>query len=493
MKKQIAFLLIFCILFPVSAQEPGTDAETPSHIITATGIFDSVDMQSQGISGVKNDYVPKIRITVREKAPNLQGPSVSYTVNLPSPSKDWAYIAQKDGFPMQGDFIQIYKDNQNDAPLFTAELGIQTDAQGWLIEIPDNIFASSKETLFFGVENESGKTAALQRTAVNIDAEPKISANVPQSISISNSARKLSVSVQPDSFSVEDISLFSSNNSVLGAYSDLCSIKGIAKGAATLTIQVTAVEKNTQKTLTLEESYPVEATGSNSGGGGGGGGGGSSVPKPSATPTAAPTATPTAAPTETPLPSANPFDDIPPDLSWAEESIVFLADKGIVTGTGDRTFSPNDHIIRGDFVLLLSRMFDLTPSSDAESPFQDVTPSDYYYDAVLAAKELDIVSGMTESTFAPGQSITREDMAAIFYRTLVHAKAIDPEADLSVLKSYRDNALISDYTRKPLAAMTENGLIKGKEYGIAPKDTATRAEMAVILKRVYDLIHSQNF
>ena len=208
MKKQIAFLLIFCILFPVSAQEPGTDAETPSHIITATGIFDSADMQSQGISGVKNDYVPKIRITVREKAPNLQGPSVSYTVNLPSPSKDWAYIAQKDGFPMQGDFIQIYKDNQNDAPLFTAELGIQTDAQGWLIEIPDNIFASSKETLFFGVENESGKTAALQRTAVNIDAEPKISANVPQSISISNSARKLSVSVQPDPFSVKDISLF---------------------------------------------------------------------------------------------------------------------------------------------------------------------------------------------------------------------------------------------------------------------------------------------
>ena len=361
-----------------------------------------------------------------------------------------------------------------------------------MIEIPDNIFASSKETLFFGVENESGKTAALQRTAVNIDAEPKISANVPQSISISNSARKLSVSVQPDSFSVKDIFLFSSNNSVLGAYSDLCSIKGIAKGAATLTIQVTAVEKNTKKTLTLEKSYPVEVTGSNSDGGGGGGGG-SSVPKPSATPTAAPTATPTAAPTETPRPSANPFDDIPPDLSWAEESIAFLAAKGIVTGTGDRTFSPNDNIIRGDFVLLLSRMFDLASSPDAESSFQDVTPSDYYYDAVLAAKDLDIVSGVTESTFAPGQSITREDMAAIFYRTLVHAKAIDPEADLSVLKSYRDNALISDYARKPLAAMTENGLIKGKEYGIAPKDTATRAEMAVILKRVYDLIHSQNF
>ena len=145
MKKQIAFFLSLCLFFPVCAQEPDTVSEDSSNTITATGTFDPADMLSQGITGVKNGYEPKIHITVKEKDSELQGPSVSYTVNLPAPSKDYVHIAQKDGFPAQGDQIAFYKDAQNDTPLFTAELGAQTDAEGWLVELPDNLFGSAKK------------------------------------------------------------------------------------------------------------------------------------------------------------------------------------------------------------------------------------------------------------------------------------------------------------------------------------------------------------
>ena len=121
----------------------------------------------------------------------------------------------------------------------------------------------------------------------------------------------------------------------------------------------------------------------------------------------------------------------------------------------------------------------------AQNPFVDVKEGAYYYDAVLWAVEQKITSGTSATTFAPHDSITREQMAAILYRYAQYkGYDVTKQADLS---GYSDNGQVSAYAKDALAWANAAKLINGvTNTTLAPQGNATRAQVSAILHRFCD-------
>ena len=224
------------------------------------------------------------------------------------------------------------------------------------------------------------------------------------------------------------------------------------------------------------------------------------------------------------VPSAGEADEVEKtqfiDLgnhAWAEGAINTLAADGIIKGTSASTFSPADNITRADFALLLVRAFNLT--SDNDENFADVSGSDYFASELAIARNTGLVNGIGDNKYAPRSSITRQDMMVIVYRALEASLALkgseternvgaamnDSPVDYQnrdvtepgemgpsnngggILHSqYPDFGTVAPYAREAVSALVGAGLVNGKNNLIAPTDYTTRAEVAVLIKRILD-------
>ncbi|MDY4430451.1 S-layer homology domain-containing protein [Evtepia sp.] len=200
------------------------------------------------------------------------------------------------------------------------------------------------------------------------------------------------------------------------------------------------------------------------------------------TPTTPPTTDPGTGTPTTPADPATglPFTDVGPG-DWFLENVKYAYEKGLMNGTGDTTFSPKMTTYRAMIVTILHRL-EGTPAPDAQAPFTDVPAGQYYAEAVAWAAANSIVNGTSETTYAPLNNITREQMAAILYRYAQYkGYDVSGSADLS---AFTDATSISDYAVSALQWAVDAGLINGKGNGILdPKGSATRAEVSAILSR----------
>ncbi|MEN6313722.1 MAG: S-layer homology domain-containing protein [Clostridiaceae bacterium] len=171
-------------------------------------------------------------------------------------------------------------------------------------------------------------------------------------------------------------------------------------------------------------------------------------------------------------------------VSWAKKEIEVLASKGIIEGTSASNYSPGSSITRADFVTLLMRTLEF--KSSFTSNFDDVKASDYYYDAVGTAKKLGITEGVGNNKFDPKAYITREDMMVIAERAMKIAGKVKSGADVSELSAYTDSASISSFARTSVATLVKNGIITGDGKLINPRGYTTRAEIAVVIYRIYN-------
>ncbi|MBQ7871491.1 MAG: S-layer homology domain-containing protein, partial [Oscillospiraceae bacterium] len=152
---------------------------------------------------------------------------------------------------------------------------------------------------------------------------------------------------------------------------------------------------------------------------------------------------------------------------------------GLMKGMSDTEFAPNGTLTRGMMVTVLYRLAGEPEVTEASS-FTDVAADAWYADAIAWAQAEGIVNGITETTFAPNQAVTREQIAAILWRA-----AGQPESEMD-LSAFADADQISAYAREAMEWACEQGIFIGDAGKLDPKADATRAQFAVIMLRTLD-------
>jgi len=174
------------------------------------------------------------------------------------------------------------------------------------------------------------------------------------------------------------------------------------------------------------------------------------------------------------------FDDVS-RTDWFYDAVNYVVKEGLFEGVSEDEFRPNGSMTRAMLVTVLWRL-EGEPTVFWYSDFEDVSAYAWYADAVAWASANGIVNGVSATEFDPDAPITREQMAAMLYR-YAGFKGLDVSVD-GDLNAYADAEDVSDYAKDAMAWAVSNGFIQGmNETTLAPQGTATRAQVATILMR----------
>ena len=194
---------------------------------------------------------------------------------------------------------------------------------------------------------------------------------------------------------------------------------------------------------------------------------------------------------ENPGTGANPFTDVS-EKDWFYGDVMFVYENGLMLGTSKTLFSPHGTATRGMMATILWRM-EGSPAPKGKNSFTDVEAGKWYADAITWTAENGIFAGYGKDKFGPDDPITREQLAAIFYRYADYKGY-----DLTVkgnLDKFKDADKITDYAKTAMQWAVGNGLVKGKSGNLLdPQGTATRAEIAAMLHRFiekYELVQGK--
>ena len=194
---------------------------------------------------------------------------------------------------------------------------------------------------------------------------------------------------------------------------------------------------------------------------------------------------------ENPGTGVNPFTDVS-EKDWFYGDVMFVYENGLMLGTSKTLFSPHGTATRGMMATILWRM-EGSPVPKGKNSFTDVEAGKWYADAITWTAENGIFAGYGKDKFGPGDPITREQLAAIFYRYADYKGY-----DLTVkgdLDKFKDADKITDYAKTAMQWAVGSGLMKGKSGNLLdPQGTATRAEIAAMLHRFiekYELVQGK--
>lgn len=179
----------------------------------------------------------------------------------------------------------------------------------------------------------------------------------------------------------------------------------------------------------------------------------------------------------------NPFADVNAG-DWFYQDVLFSYEKGLMSGMDAAAFAPYANTTRAQIAVIFYRM-EGSPAVEGENSFADVVRGSgtaWFYDAVTWAQQNGIMGGYDNSSFAPNDPITREQLAAIFYRYAQY-KGYDTTQGGMAIREFGDYESISDYAMGAMAWAVNTGLVKGDSNLLYPNGTATRAEIAAMLHR----------
>ena len=176
------------------------------------------------------------------------------------------------------------------------------------------------------------------------------------------------------------------------------------------------------------------------------------------------------------------FTDVK-STDWFFDSVKYVADNKLMNGVSETEFAPDNTLTRAMLVTVLYRNAG-EPATNRSIPFADIDMGAYYANAVSWAKQNGIISGVTENEFAPDANITREQIATIMFRYAQYKGYDVSVGENTNILSYDDFDSISEYAIAAMQYACGSGLMKGKTAStLNPKDNATRAEIAAVLYR----------
>ena len=175
-----------------------------------------------------------------------------------------------------------------------------------------------------------------------------------------------------------------------------------------------------------------------------------------------------------------PFSDVT-ESDWFYDAVTYAYENGLMDRVGMGLFAPNSETTRAQLVTILHRLAG-QPAPSGDSGFSDVETGTWYTDAVAWAAQNGIVNGVSDTQFAPGDDITREQLAVILYRYATYqGYDVSQQADLS---GFVDAGTISTYAQEALSWASAQGLVLGfEDDSLRPQGNASRAQIAAVLMR----------
>lgn len=173
------------------------------------------------------------------------------------------------------------------------------------------------------------------------------------------------------------------------------------------------------------------------------------------------------------------FSDVAADR-WSVSDIAYAAGRGILRGVGEDRFAPDAELTRATVVTALWRLAG-SPDLSSLPRFDDVPVGAWYERAVAWARDAGVVFGVTPELFAPDKPITREQLATMLYRFAQYAGTLRDAA--GSIDAFPDASRVSDWAKDAMAWAVSSDLIKGIAGRLRPDGTATREQLAALIRR----------
>lgn len=108
----------------------------------------------------------------------------------------------------------------------------------------------------------------------------------------------------------------------------------------------------------------------------------------------------------------NPFFDVK-ETDFFYKAVLWALERGLISEVKDSIFHPDSHCTQGDIIVYLWRLVG-NPEATIENPFDNISPADSHYSAVLWAVESGIITDADH--FSPDNSCTRGQAVTYLYR-----------------------------------------------------------------------------
>lgn len=170
--------------------------------------------------------------------------------------------------------------------------------------------------------------------------------------------------------------------------------------------------------------------------------------------------------------------------SWAEDSIQFVAARGLFQGNSNNQFNPNGSMTRGMLVTVLGRLSGADVSQYGSDSFPDIKADAYYAKYAAWASKEGIVKGFEDGGFGGEAPVTREQLAVILTNFL-NSMGFKLKGQNLQDAAFSDQDQIGDYAKNGVNALYRAGVLSGKKGNLFdPKGTATRAQISAMLNRL---------
>ncbi len=181
------------------------------------------------------------------------------------------------------------------------------------------------------------------------------------------------------------------------------------------------------------------------------------------------------------------FSDVNSKDEGLYEAVSMLASKNILSGKADGIYGVDDTLTRAESVTMFCKMLNIDEKSDSNAKFDDINNSDWFYNYVMAGKKYEILSGYDDNTFRAGNTITRQEFAAVLGQILQNRYGYVLPEDTSNLSVYDDSGDISFWALNYISMLEREGINIWKENYL-PKNPITRGEAAMLLYRAYSMM-----
>lgn len=182
----------------------------------------------------------------------------------------------------------------------------------------------------------------------------------------------------------------------------------------------------------------------------------------------------------------NTFTDA--QSGWYKPAVDFAQASGLMAGVGGDKFAPGVTTTRAMVAQVLYEA-EGAPSVEGKTcPLTDVAPDQWYTNAVIWAYNAGVIAGRGDGTFCPDDTITRQEMAVMFYGWLSGGESlIDGEQIKTALADFDDGASVASWAQEAVAYCYLANIMVGNDGRFDPAGSLDRAQLAQVFCSFYEV------